>query len=98
MSESHDVCELFAGFLDGRLLDIATEPDSFISIPDYVRWVLSSPQHLAHLWNAVSVRDCVAASWQDACRHASVSPIDAYWLTRRRALLASWGVESDQTS
>lgn len=82
----------FIEYLDRRILDIATEPESFVSLDDYQKWQGSGTPQLAHLWTAQQIRDCAAAAWQDACRDHSVGHWAEEWRSFRSDLLRAWGV------
>lgn len=81
----------FIAHLDRRVLDIATEPESFVSLDDYRKWQGDGAPQLAHLWTAQQIRDCAAAAWQDACRDHGVGHWEEEWRSFRVELLRSWG-------
>lgn len=82
----------FERYLDARLLDLATEPGGFVDANDYRRWNGADGHQLEHLWTMRQVRDCAAASWQDACRDHAVQHSSEEWRGLRLELLRSWGV------
>lgn len=55
----------FKAALSERLLELATAPDEPITIPEYQAWMATGKLTLALARNR-SVRDALAASWQDA--------------------------------
>jgi len=87
-----DLGQAFIMHIDRRLLDMATEPGGPITIEDYRRWTFQTGHSLIHLWAKVQVRDCIAASWQDACREFGVQHWAEGWNQIRLDLLDSWGV------
>jgi hypothetical protein len=82
----------FIAHLDRRILDIATEPMSFVSLDDYRTWQGAGTPQLGHLWTAQQIRDCAAASWQDACSENGVAHWEDEWRGFRVELLSAWGV------
>lgn len=89
------VSRSFVTYLDTRLLDLVTDPVSYLDLDAYHAWRSSkSPagHRLDQLWTSTLVRDAVAASWQDACRDHGVPHAAEDWRAARIALLHSWGV------
>jgi len=79
--------------MDQRLLDLATEPNSFVSLDDYRKWQGEGAlPYLGHLWQQRQVRDSCAASWQDACREHGVTHSSEEGRQLHLELLRKWGV------